>query len=123
MVVAALIATVAFAAGFTVPGGYKSDGPNEGMEALAKKAAFIVILVFNSLAMLVSVYAYELISVAVPTLACTFVSILAMSIAFVTGTYTVLGHIPRLAIPVCTLSCSFFFFHIFLHVPVIQNVR
>ncbi|KAI3866940.1 hypothetical protein MKX03_021983 [Papaver bracteatum] len=127
MVVAALIATVAFAAGFTVPGGYKSDGPNEGMATLAKKAAFIVFVVSNSLAMLVSVYAvfihfwskfqatvlsykYELISVAVPTLACTFVAILAMSIAFVTGTYTVLSHIPRLAIPVCTLCCSFFFF-------------
>ncbi|RZC56898.1 hypothetical protein C5167_015740 [Papaver somniferum] len=101
---------------FLDSGGSKSDVPNEGMATVAKKAAFIVFVVSNSLAMLVSVYAvfihfwskfqatvlshkYELISVAVPALACTFVAILAMSIAFLTGTYTVLSHIPRLGIP------------------------
>lgn len=85
MVVVTLIATVAFAAGFTLPGGYRNDGPEEGMATLAKKSAFIAFMVSNSLAMLLSLYAlfihfwtrfqtamvnkYELISVAVPTLA------------------------------------------------------
>jgi hypothetical protein len=41
LVVAALIATVTFAAAFTLPGGYKSDqGPNEGTAILAKKSCF-----------------------------------------------------------------------------------
>ncbi|RZC86698.1 hypothetical protein C5167_030048 [Papaver somniferum] len=126
MVVVTLIATVAFAAGFTLPGGYRNDGPEEGMATLAKKSAFIAFMVSNSLAMLLSLYAlfihfwtrfqtamlnkYELISVAVPTLACTFFAILAMAVAFVTGTYTVISCFPGLAIPLCVLSCSFFVF-------------
>ncbi|KAI3844340.1 hypothetical protein MKX03_006143 [Papaver bracteatum] len=126
MLVLTLIATVAFAAGFTLPGGYKSDGPEEGMATLAKDSAFIVFMVSNSLALLLSLYAlfihfwtrfltamlnkYELISIAVPTLACTFFAILAMAVAFVTGTYTVTSCFPRLAIPLCIVSCSFFVF-------------
>ncbi|KAI3846265.1 hypothetical protein MKW92_026198 [Papaver armeniacum] len=126
MVVVTLIATVAFAAGFTLPGGYRNDGPEEGMATLAKKSAFIAFMVSNSLAMLLSLYAlfihfwtrfqtamlnkYELISVAVPTLACTFFAILGMAVAFVTGTYTVISCFPGLAIPLCILSCSFFVF-------------
>ncbi|KAI3962238.1 hypothetical protein MKX01_030788 [Papaver californicum] len=126
MVVVTLIATVAFAAGFTLPGGYRNDGPEEGMATLAKKSAFIAFMVSNSLAMLLSLYAlfihfwtrfqtamsnkYELISVAVPTLACTFFAILAMAVAFVTGTYTVISCFPGLAIPLCIFSCSFFIF-------------
>ncbi|MCL7044164.1 hypothetical protein MKW94_030537, partial [Papaver nudicaule] len=126
MVVVTLIATVAFAAGFTLPGGYRSDGPEEGMATLAKKSAFIAFMVSNSLAMLLSLYAlfihfwtrfqtamqnkYELISVAVPTLACTFFAILAMAVSFVTGTYTVISCFPGLAIPLCIVSCSFFVF-------------
>ncbi|KAI3844338.1 hypothetical protein MKX03_006141 [Papaver bracteatum] len=126
MVVVTLIATVAFAAGFTLPGGYRNDGPEEGMATLAKKSAFIAFMVSNSLAMLLSLYAlfihfwtrfqtamvnkYELISVAVPTLACTFFAILAMAVAFVTGTYTVISCVPWLAIPLCIVSSSFFVF-------------
>ncbi|KAI3844339.1 hypothetical protein MKX03_006142 [Papaver bracteatum] len=126
MVVVTLIATVAFAAGFTLPGGYRNDGPEEGMATLAKKSAFIVFMVSNSLALLLSLYALfihfwtrfqtamldkvELISVALPTLACTFFAILAMAVAFVTGTYTVISYFPGLAIPLCVVSCSFFIF-------------
>ncbi|KAI3850577.1 hypothetical protein MKX03_016004 [Papaver bracteatum] len=126
MVVVTLIAAVAFAAGFTLPGGYRNDGPEEGMTTLAKKSSFIAFMVSNSLAMLLSLYAlfihfwtrfqtamvnkYELISVAVPTLACTFFAILAMAVAFVTGTYTVISCVPWLAIPMCIVISSFFVF-------------
>ncbi|KAI3868211.1 hypothetical protein MKX03_022894 [Papaver bracteatum] len=129
VVVAMLIATVAFAAGFTLPGGYKNDGSNEGMATLAKEAAFIAFMVFNSLALLLSTHAvflhfwskflstslseeYDLISVVTPTLACTFFAILAMVAAFISGTYAVLSHLPALAIPLCLLGCSFFYFFI-----------
>ncbi|MCL7023760.1 hypothetical protein MKW94_015543 [Papaver nudicaule] len=125
VLVATLIATVAFAAGFTLPGGYKNDGSNEGMATLAKKAAFTAFMVFNTLALLLSTYAvflhfwsiflstslskeYDLISVVRPTLACTFFAILAMVAAFISGTYTVLSHLPALAIPLCLLGCIFY---------------
>ncbi|XVE62789.1 hypothetical protein DITRI_Ditri06bG0148000 [Diplodiscus trichospermus] len=48
--VTTLIATVSFAAGFTMPGGYKSDGPDEGMAILSKKSAFRVLVIANALA-------------------------------------------------------------------------
>ncbi|KAI3900197.1 hypothetical protein MKW92_026754 [Papaver armeniacum] len=125
VLVATLIATVAFAAGFTLPGGYKNEGSNEGMATLAKKTSFIAFMVFNSLAMLLSTFAvflnfwsnfistslsrgYDLISVVRPTLGFTFFAILAMVAAFISGTYTVLSHLPALAIPLCLLGCSFF---------------
>ena len=46
LVVAALIATVTFAAAFTLPGGYKSD---QGTALLAKKAAFIVFVISDAI--------------------------------------------------------------------------
>nr|XP_027096240.1 ankyrin repeat-containing protein ITN1-like [Coffea arabica] len=54
-IVATLIATVTFAAGFTVPGGNYSDGPHKGMAVLSKKAAFITFVISDSLAMFASI--------------------------------------------------------------------
>ena len=51
---AALIATVTFAAGFTLPGGYNV---NEGTATLAKKSAFKAFVVMDTLAMVLSVSA------------------------------------------------------------------
>ncbi|KAL3501980.1 hypothetical protein ACH5RR_036429 [Cinchona calisaya] len=56
-VVAALIVTVTFAAGFTVPGGYDNNKGNEGMAVLSKKAAFIAFVVSDSLAFFTSIAA------------------------------------------------------------------
>ncbi|XWS42528.1 hypothetical protein CRYUN_Cryun16bG0022000 [Craigia yunnanensis] len=50
LLVTTLIATVSFAAGFTMPGGYKSDGPEEGMAILSRKSAFRVFVIANALA-------------------------------------------------------------------------
>ncbi|KAI0527327.1 hypothetical protein KFK09_002927 [Dendrobium nobile] len=55
--VAGLIATVTFAAGFTLPGGYNSDDSNQGqgMAILAKKLAFKVFLISDTISMLSSI--------------------------------------------------------------------
>ncbi|KAK4790602.1 hypothetical protein SAY86_017906 [Trapa natans] len=56
-VVAVLIATVAFAAIFTVPGQYVEDvepGSSLGQAHIAKKAPFLIFFVFDSLALFIS---------------------------------------------------------------------
>ncbi|KAI3840879.1 hypothetical protein MKX03_010007 [Papaver bracteatum] len=126
LVVSALIATVAFAANFTLPGGYNDKKPDEGMALLADKPSFIVFIVSNSLAMVLSAVAiliqfvgkilsmwlkdpeYKKTILLTKTLHCNLLAILAMMVAFVTGNYTVLSHFPGLAIPVCTLGSIFF---------------
>ncbi|KAI0527333.1 hypothetical protein KFK09_002933 [Dendrobium nobile] len=57
-IVAVLIATVTFAAAFTLPGGYNNDESNnqeQGMAILAKKLAFKVFLIFDTISMLSSI--------------------------------------------------------------------
>jgi Domain of unknown function len=49
--VAALLATITFAAAFTLPGGYSSDPDNAGLPVFARKAAFQVFLVSDTIAM------------------------------------------------------------------------
>ncbi|CAN4121260.1 unnamed protein product [Withania somnifera] len=57
-VVAVLIATVAFAAIFTVPGQYveeKTDGVSLGEAHIARKASFIIFFLFDSMALFISI--------------------------------------------------------------------
>eukprot|EP00258_Populus_trichocarpa_P030600 XP_024446619.1 ankyrin repeat-containing protein At5g02620 isoform X2 [Populus trichocarpa] len=133
LVVAALIATVTFAAAFTLPGGYKSDqGPNEGTAILAKKAAFIAFVISDAMSMVLSILAvfiHFLISLiqglemeknkeigedttrilfGVATLF-TMIGVGTMIIAFITGTYAVLEPSLELAISTCLIGLSFFF--------------
>ncbi|XP_074559150.1 uncharacterized protein LOC141815092 [Curcuma longa] len=55
-IVAVLIATVTFAAAFTLPGGYKNDsGSDEGMAILSSRAAFKAFLISDTFAMVFSV--------------------------------------------------------------------
>ncbi|KAL5981394.1 hypothetical protein ACLOJK_015449 [Asimina triloba] len=58
VVVASLIATVTFAAAFTLPGGYRSsDEPNPGTAILASKQAFKAFVLLDTLAMSFSIFA------------------------------------------------------------------
>ncbi|XP_010522247.1 PREDICTED: ankyrin repeat-containing protein At5g02620 [Tarenaya hassleriana] len=105
-VVAVLIATVAFAAIFTIPGQYEEDpskGPLLGQAHIADKAPFLVFFVFDSLALFISL-AVVVVQTSVVVieqkakkrlvfvinklmwLACLFISI-----AFVSLTYIVVG--------------------------------
>jgi hypothetical protein len=129
LVVAALIATVTFAAAFTLPGSYKSD---RGTAILAKKAAFIVFVIADAMSMVLSIFAvfiHFLISLikglgmekdkeigedttlnlfGLATLL-TMIGMGTIIIAFVTGTYAVLEPSLELAINTCLIGLSFFF--------------
>ncbi|KAI8561128.1 hypothetical protein RHMOL_Rhmol04G0313200 [Rhododendron molle] len=55
MIVATLIATISFAAGFTIPGGYHGDqDPNQGMAVLVREAAFKAFVITNTIAVVCS---------------------------------------------------------------------
>ncbi|KAG2556568.1 hypothetical protein PVAP13_8NG199500 [Panicum virgatum] len=49
--VAILIATITFAAAFTLPGGYSIDAGNEGLPIMARKFAFQAFLISDTIAM------------------------------------------------------------------------
>ncbi|KAI3840885.1 hypothetical protein MKX03_010013 [Papaver bracteatum] len=141
LVVSALIATVAFAANYTLPGGYNSDEPHKGMAVLTNKLSFIVFIVSNSLAMVLSSlgiliqFVGKIVSISLDdpedknsrliqtTLVCNLLAILAMMVAFVTGNYTVLSHLPGLAIPVCTLGSIFFIVAFFVIYKIVTWVK
>ncbi|KAK6914038.1 PGG domain, partial [Dillenia turbinata] len=129
LIVATLIATVTFAAGFTLPGGYNgNEGPEQGSAGLTKKSAFQAFVIFDTIANLLSISAVFLyfimaINYAPERLLCyfgyaaalTMSSVAAMVIAFVTGMYAVLSHSLGLAIAICVIGCSFFipyFYHV-----------
>ncbi|XP_058101922.1 ankyrin repeat-containing protein At5g02620-like [Magnolia sinica] len=106
-VVAVLIATVAFAAIFTVPGQFVENETNNfeiGQAYIARKVAFIIFLIFDSIALFISL-AVVVVQTSVVVieqkkkkqlvfvinklmwLACLFISV-----AFISLTYVVVGH-------------------------------
>ncbi|KAF8032342.1 hypothetical protein BT93_D1304 [Corymbia citriodora subsp. variegata] len=109
-ILAAFIATATFAAAFTMPGGYNSDKPNQGMATLAGKAAFITFVITNTIAFILSAMALFLQlsasalsdrkRVEFTSVAAFYIchAMLQMVIAFASGTYVVLTRITGLAI-------------------------
>lgn len=51
LLVATLIATVTYAAGFTMPGGYNNSTPHQGMETMLSKQMFQVFVIYDTIAM------------------------------------------------------------------------
>ncbi|KAL6342703.1 hypothetical protein AAG906_013109 [Vitis piasezkii] len=96
LIVAALVATVTFAAGFTLPGGYNDNG----MAILTKRAAFKAFIVTDTIAVILSVSA-------VYGLFLTLLSMGAMVVAFMTGLYAVLPFSSGLPIVTCIICCIF----------------
>ncbi|KAJ4953702.1 hypothetical protein NE237_030534 [Protea cynaroides] len=123
LLVATLIATVTFAAGFTTPGGFNGNSPDAGAAILAKNTYFKAFLISNTVAMVFSITAVKLhfwatlyqgflmvemfpkIGVRLTVLAAS-----SMVIAFMTGTCAVLPTSHGLAIAVCVICSSFFLF-------------
>ncbi|KAB1216000.1 hypothetical protein CJ030_MR4G024556 [Morella rubra] len=122
LVAAALITTVTFTAGITVPGGFESgDDSHPGSAVLTRSAAFIAFVISNDLSMLSSTCAV-LIHLFVPTLGkleqsleflevarlLIFLAMGGMVLAFVTGSYAVLTPSLLLAISSCIIGLFFF---------------
>ncbi|KAM7462903.1 hypothetical protein LguiA_031024 [Lonicera macranthoides] len=126
IVVTTLIATITFAAGFTMPGGYNQSGDShEGMSVLAKSPAFQAFIVSDVIALLLSTTAilmYFVASIHVSrksirqylktAIYLNLFSMLAMTVAFVTGIYSVLANSPALAIFLCVIGSCFFLFYV-----------
>ncbi|KAF2910377.1 hypothetical protein DAI22_11g095800 [Oryza sativa Japonica Group] len=117
--VAILIATITFAAAFTLPGGYSSNSGSEGLPIMSRKFAFQAFLVSDTLAMLSSL-AVAFICILARwedlefllyyrsfTRQLMWFAYMATTTAFATSLYTVLA--PRLtwlAVGICILSVS-----------------
>ncbi|WVZ64180.1 hypothetical protein U9M48_013742, partial [Paspalum notatum var. saurae] len=115
--VAILIATITFAAAFTLPGGYSADTGNEGLPIMARKFAFQAFLISDTLAMCSSLAVAFICIIArwedlefllyyrSFTKKLMWFAYIATTTAFATGLYTVLA--PRLlwlAIAICVVT-------------------
>ncbi|KAE8010315.1 hypothetical protein FH972_006697 [Carpinus fangiana] len=122
LVVAALIATVTFAACITMPGGFVNggEGLHPGSVLLRRKAVFKAFVIIDTISMVLSSLAV-FIHLLMPFLyinnpmklvflAFKFIlwAMIAMVLAFVTGTYAVLMPSLNLAIANCIIGLTFF---------------
>ncbi|KAJ4793213.1 Ankyrin repeat family protein [Rhynchospora pubera] len=116
--VAALLATITFAAAFTLPGGFSSDSSDAGLPIFARKAAFQVFLISDTIAMCSSLSVAFLCVLATwedldyllnyrkTTRALMWCAYAATAVSFGTGLFTVMAHKSLwLAILILVLSC------------------
>ncbi|KAH7858881.1 hypothetical protein Vadar_028985 [Vaccinium darrowii] len=119
MLVATLVATITFAAGFAIPGGYEiTQGPNEGMAVLVGKAGFKAFILANTIAVVCStssalVYAFATLYDGddvkkgdhyMRAFTLILVGIIAMTVGFLSGTYAMLVHSLGLAIATSSIA-------------------
>ncbi|KAL5731572.1 hypothetical protein ACHQM5_004286 [Ranunculus cassubicifolius] len=121
LLVGALISTVSFTAGITVPGGFISDGRNKGMAILQKKGTFVAFVACNTVALALSLFAVfvhfclkdivdekEINFQLKAATFCSIGSIFAMMTAFIMGSLAVLSTSLLIVLIVCGI-CSIFF--------------
>lgn len=119
VLVATLIATVTFAAGFTIPGGYISEGPYQGTATMLKNAAFQVFVICNTVAMYLSIIvvvnhiAAQLADSRLLILALNMslvqlgIALIMMAIAFAAGLFLVIVRLLWLALVVLFMGYIF----------------
>lgn len=117
-VMATLIATFTFTAAFTIPGGFKNDGPDEGMATLVRKTGFRAFVITDTIAMTSSMTAAVIVfwsfwrgktesfmDTLPLAIGLTWIGLVSMALAFVTGLFVVLSNDLALAIVVCSIGC------------------
>ncbi|WOH14435.1 hypothetical protein DCAR_0933954 [Daucus carota subsp. sativus] len=127
IVVSALITTITFTVGFTIPGGLHQSGEsNQGLAVLSKKAAFKVFMIVDAFALLLSIcslFIYFLENMSedlkqvtrlhAMTVGLNIASVMLTMFVFMTGTYVVLSESLSLSITICVIGSLFFIFVIF----------
>ncbi|KAA8524428.1 hypothetical protein F0562_010848 [Nyssa sinensis] len=129
LLVATLVVTITFAAGFTMPGGYNNSDPNQGMASLVHESSFNVFLISNTIALYSSILvANSLIwaqlcdvslvvaslKFAVPLLG---ISLTMVSISFMTGVHLVVSNLNWLANVVLVIGSISIIVLLLLFVP------
>lgn len=129
LLVATLVATVTFAAGFTMPGGYNNSAPDQGMATMLrsfKLQAFVLcdtIAMYSSIIVAVTLIWAQLgdfnlaanaLRLAVPLMG---ISLTTMSLAFMAGIYLVVGKLSWLAITVLVVGLIFQVLQALLFLP------
>ncbi|KAK1371780.1 Protein accelerated cell death 6 [Heracleum sosnowskyi] len=109
LLVSTLIATVTFAAGFTMPGGYSISEPDQGMATLLNKLTFQVFVICDTIAMYCAIMVavtliwaqlgdltlvLNALKVGIPLLG---ISLTMMLLAFMAGVYLVVSKLVWLA--------------------------
>lgn len=129
LLVATLIATVTFQAGFTMPGGYNNNNLNQGTATMLIKVKFHEFVICNTIAMHTSVIvAVTLLWAQLgdpssmrlalkSALLLLGIALAMMSIAFFAGVYLVVSRLSWLANTVLIISSSFVVALIVLFVP------
>ncbi|KAG7557683.1 PGG domain [Arabidopsis suecica] len=141
LLVAALVATMTFAAGFTIPGGFNSSGPHLGRATLATDPSLFYFLLFDILAMQSSLATIctliwaqlgdpSLVSsslkLALPLLV---FALLCMPLAFVFGVGIVIKHVKWFSLIIILMFILFFYLvagilapHVLLQLPNVSPV-
>ncbi|KAH0641544.1 hypothetical protein KY289_032518 [Solanum tuberosum] len=145
LVVATLLVTVTFAAGFTLPGGFDSDpnSTNKGTAILIRNTAFCAFVVTDAIAFSCSAGTMFIYYVMADTRRSSknytemypllwklyndaiFLQGMAMFvvvIAFVSGMYATLAHSAALAISVCIIGCTSFLIYFWVYFRGVQNL-
>ncbi|KAI8574706.1 hypothetical protein RHMOL_Rhmol01G0375200 [Rhododendron molle] len=124
IIVAALIATITFAAAYAIPGGYDGiQDRDQGMAVLSRRAAFKAFAITNTIAVASSVSSLlvyiaggfllvqsgnviALANAYLQGFKLTIISLVAMMLAFISASFAVLAHSVALSIAMCTISCA-----------------
>ncbi|KAA8525049.1 hypothetical protein F0562_011457 [Nyssa sinensis] len=129
LLVATLVATVTFTAGFSIPGGYKNSEPDQGIATMLQKVKFQEFVICDSIAMYSSIIVavtliwaqlgdlssmHVALKVALPLLG---IALAMMSIAFMAGVYLVVSKLSWLATLVTFMGANFVITLVALFIP------